>query len=78
MPIGSVGIVISYLIMYLSFLQSLVCIDPLTGIGNCRETMSCLKSKIGKLASNGNFFPFFHDVDYFKQINVTHGHGKVQ
>jgi diguanylate cyclase (GGDEF)-like protein/PAS domain S-box-containing protein len=49
--------------------------DPLTGIGNRRHLESRLKTAIAVVQNSSSLAGvLFMDVDYFKQVNDTHGH----
>ena len=74
LPILSVGIVISFLLAYIRSLESLILLDPLTGISNRRELLSRLASDIGSLKPDQKLYFLF--VDEFKHINDTFGHNE--
>ncbi len=74
LPILSVGIVISFLLVYIGTLQSFVSLDSLTGMSNRRELLVYLASKIENLKKEEKLYFLFIDVDSFKQINDSYGH----
>ncbi len=76
LPILSVGIVVSFLLAYICSLESLILLDPLTGISNRRELLSRLASDIGSLKPGQKLYFLFVDVDEFKHINDTFGHNE--
>lgn len=57
-------------------LEKLALIDPLTKIGNRRYAEIQLHRSLSELTRYGwPFAVFFMDIDHFKTINDTHGHG---
>lgn len=60
----------------LARIQMLATRDELTGLYNRRHMMSVLEEYQGRLArsSNHQFCVAILDIDFFKQINDTHGH----
>ncbi|MDY6905507.1 MAG: GGDEF domain-containing protein [Thermodesulfobacteriota bacterium] len=58
------------------FLEQESLTDPLTGALNRRAFDKRIKEEIGRLIRyNRNFAMLIFDVDHFKQVNDTHGHG---
>lgn len=66
-----------------AFLQSLIDAlcelslrDPLTGIANRRAFLSILRQEVDRVARSGEpALLLAVDIDHFKRINDTHGHG---
>ncbi|MES2743446.1 MAG: diguanylate cyclase [Pseudomonadota bacterium] len=56
-------------------LSHLARVDPLTGIGNRRMFEEILKLAIDRTKRGGMMALAYLDIDRFKQINDTHGHG---
>lgn len=76
LPIISVGVVISFLLVYISSMRLLISLDPLTGINNRREFLLQLGSKAESLKQGEKLYFLFMDIDGFKQINDTYGHNE--
>lgn len=75
-PVLSVGIVISYLLAYISSLERLISLDPLTGISNRRDFLQRLENDIKSLKADEELYFMFIDADSFKAINDTDGHNE--
>jgi diguanylate cyclase (GGDEF)-like protein/PAS domain S-box-containing protein len=56
-------------------LEKMALIDDLTGVGNRRYADMSLQNKLAELKRYGwTFGVLFADIDYFKDVNDTHGH----
>lgn len=75
-PILPVGVTISFLLVYVNSLKTLIAIDPLTGIPNRRQLLLHLSSEVKTLEENERLYFIFIDIDSFKQINDTYGHNE--
>lgn len=76
LPILSVSIVVSYLLVYINSLEVLITLDPLTGVPNRRNLVRSLAESIRSLKAGEQLYFLFIDVDKFKQINDTYDHGE--
>lgn len=75
-PILSAGIMVSFLLAYLNSTETLISIDPLTGISNRRDFLNHLTDEIKSLKSRDKLYLAFLDIDRFKEINDTYGHNE--
>ena len=64
-PILSAGIRVSFLIEYLNSTETLISIDPLTGISNRRDFLNHLTDEIKSLKSRDKLYLAFLDIDRF-------------
>jgi diguanylate cyclase (GGDEF)-like protein len=56
-------------------LEHLAATDPLTGIGNRRQFISCIGAEIARATRNGTALSLLSlDLDHFKKINDKYGH----
>ncbi len=76
LPILSVGASVCLLLVFTDLLQSMVSVDPLTGICNRREFFRRAENALGSLnlKHRKDLYFLFVDVDSFKQINDVFGH----
>ena len=74
-PVLAVGIVISYILVYINILENMISNDELTGISNRKELLRYLSAQI-KRGTAGNLQFMFMDLDGFKGINDKFGHGE--
>ena len=70
------GIVLADLIVYISYTDSLISKDPLTGINNRSELTRYLTGRIRQNNLQAELYYFIMDIDKFKHINDTYGHGE--
>ncbi len=75
-PILSVGIVISFLLVYMFTVEMLVAVDPLTGLHTRSEILNYLENEKDSLRPGERLYFLFLDVDAFKKINDTYGHNE--
>lgn len=75
-PVLTIGIVVSFLLVYISSLQALISIDPLTGINNRRKMLVDLTAKTKSIEKNEKLYFIFIDIDSFKYINDSYGHNE--
>lgn len=76
LPILSVGASVSLLLVFTNSMESMVSVDPLTGICNRREFFRRAESALGTLNTKRGkqLYFLFVDIDLFKQINDVFGH----
>ena len=73
-PVLTIGIVVSFLLVYIGSLQALISIDPLTGINNRRKMLVDLTARTKSIEKNEKLYFIFIDIDSFKYINDSYGH----
>lgn len=64
-PILSAGIMVSFLLEYLNSTETLISIDPLTGISNRRDFLNHLTDEKKSLKSRDKLYLAFLDIDRF-------------
>ena len=74
LPILSVGIVVSFLLVYIHTMRNMVSTDELTQIAHRRELLRYASSEIKNLKPDEKLFFMFIDIDKFKAINDKFGH----
>lgn len=75
-PLVTVGVVLSFLLVYINSVSLLISEDSLTGISNRRDFLKRLDDQIASLRKDENLYLLFIDIDSFKQINDVYGHNK--
>lgn len=73
-PILSVGIMVSYILVFINSLENLISTDTLTEIATRRELLHQLTNGIKSLKADSSLYFLFIDIDNFKHINDTYGH----
>lgn len=75
LPLVTVATSLSIVYVYINSLERMVSLDPLTGISNRRELFTHFSDAVKSLKHEEKLYLLFIDVDSFKQINDTYGHG---
>lgn len=75
-PILAVGIVISFLLVFIQNLEGMVSKDMLTDIANRREMLRYLSAKLKNVGSGKSLYFMFIDIDSFKKQNDEYGHAE--
>ncbi len=75
-PILAVGIVISFLLVFIQNLEGMVSKDMLTDIANRREMLRYLSAKLKNVGSGKSLYFMFIDIDNFKKQNDEYGHAE--
>lgn len=74
LSLSTVGIAISYMLVYLNSLQLMVSLDPVTGINDRRQFLLTLHARAESLRGSARLYFMFIDVDDFKGVNDRYGH----
>ena len=73
-PILAVGIMVSFLEVFLSIQRNMIALDELTGIPNRREMLRHLGAEVRSPLTKGALWFLFLDIDNFKRTNDVYGH----
>lgn len=73
-PVISVGVMVSYLVTFINYMQLVISIDPLTEISNRRGLLQRLDAMLESQKRERKLYLLFMNVDSFKQINDLYGH----
>ena len=74
LPAACATLVIATLIMYLSWLDKMIAIDPLTQLSNRKHLMHVYEQGIQNYEENMELYLLMIDANRFKSINDTYGH----
>ena len=75
MPVMAVSVFSSVLLVFLNTQDSRINTDALTGLNNRRRAVEYIEDSLAGGAGGRLFGVFMIDVDYFKEINDSRGHG---
>jgi diguanylate cyclase (GGDEF)-like protein len=75
-PILAVGIMVSFLEVFISIQRNMIAIDELTGIPNRREMLRHLGTEVRSPLAKGRLYFLFLDIDRFKRTNDEYGHAE--
>ena len=76
MPVLALAVFASVLLVFMNSQGARINTDKLTGLNNRRRADEYIEDQVTSLASGETFAVFMIDVDYFKGINDTYGHGE--
>ena len=76
MPSAPFALTVSFLIIYINSLKTIIVTDNLTGINNRVQLLKKLDEQILNLKKDERLYFLFIDIDAFKQINDIYGHAE--
>jgi len=76
MPIMAITVFSSLLLVFMNSQNSRINTDMLTGLNNRRRAEEYIDGSLSDLPDDSSFYLFMVDVDFFKEINDTWGHGE--
>ena len=75
-PVMAITVFSSLLLVFMNSQNSRINTDTLTGLNNRRRAEDYIENSLDDLPTNAPFYLFMIDVDFFKEINDTWGHGE--
>ncbi|WP_091206822.1 GGDEF domain-containing protein [Oribacterium sp. WCC10] len=73
-PVACVAISLSTFFLYLTWIDQLISLDPLTGLNNRKQLTHGFESLSKSAGEHDSIWLYLIDVNHFKQINDTFGH----
>lgn len=73
-PVACVAISLSTFFLYLTWIDQLISLDPLTGLNNRKQLNHSFDSLSKNAGELDNIWLYLIDVNHFKKINDTYGH----
>lgn len=76
MPVMALSVFASLLLVFMNTQDSRINTDALTGLNNRRRAVEYIEDSLAGMSEGTLFGVFMIDVDFFKDINDTRGHGE--
>lgn len=74
LPVACAVMAITTLILYLSWIDQLISLDPLTGLNNRKQLVHSFDQMKKNYSDPDRLYLLLVDANHFKQINDTYGH----